>query len=346
MDHNFISPYSAADDTSSLEPMFSGVTLQSILSLHPSVFSDYAAANDLPSFAFLSDPSLSLNLPAESPQGFPTDEDLKADTSEKNPTIMPKSEPGLFEYPATSGTTSHSFDFFSGLCPPSFYDPSIFNPLPQLHSVESYPHKRPRFDSLISTPNTIPAPPQHSPDLATFGNSLLATTPPHNTKPASSSLDAPAGEKSSPVIPQSSLARQRRQKLSDKTRCLQKLMPWDKKMDQATLLEEAYKYVKFLQAQFNALQSMPSHSPFLSHCGSSHSQSSVQNGGVFGDLERLNRNQVLQVLVNSPVAQTRLCSQGFCVFSVEQLTLLSNTTGKRLILPPMMSDNASSKSFQ
>ncbi|XP_019457500.1 PREDICTED: transcription factor HEC3-like [Lupinus angustifolius] len=89
------------------------------------------------------------------------------------------------------------------------------------------------------------------------------------------------------VIPhmRSNLARQRRQKLSEKTRCLQKLMPWDTKMDQATLLQHAYKYVN--------------------------------------DLERLNRNQLLQVLVNSPVAQTMLCSQGFCVFSMEHLFLLT-----------------------
>ncbi|XP_028761559.1 transcription factor bHLH117 [Neltuma alba] len=351
MDRNFVSAYSGPDDSSSsssLDPMFSGVSLQSILSLNPSVFSDYAAGTGLPSLAFLPDDSLSLNLHGEAAQGFNSDEDHMAGTREKKPTIVPKPEPGLFEYAATCGITSHPFDFFSGSshCPTSLYDSSTFNILPQLHSIESFPHKRPRFDSLASTPNTMPAAPQHNPDPAAVGNNFFAIAPAHNTKPASSSLDAPFGEKSSAAIPQSNLARQRRQKLSDKTRCLQKLMPWDKKMDQATLLEEAYKYVKFLQAQFNALQSMPSDSPpFLSHCGASHSQSSVQNSAVFGDLERLNRNQVLQVLVNSPVAQTRLYSQGFCVFSVEQLTLLSNMTGKRLLLPQMMSDNASSKSF-
>ncbi|OIW04013.1 hypothetical protein TanjilG_30289 [Lupinus angustifolius] len=121
------------------------------------------------------------------------------------------------------------------------------------------------------------------------------------------------------VIPhmRSNLARQRRQKLSEKTRCLQKLMPWDTKMDQATLLQHAYKYVKFLQAQLTLLQSMPSSSS--SHTSSSSSSSSF----VGSDLERLNRNQLLQVLVNSPVAQTMLCSQGFCVFSMEHLFLLT-----------------------
>jgi len=137
----------------------------------------------------------------------------------------------------------------------------------------------------------------------------------------------------SPVIPQSNLARQRRQKLSEKTRCLQRLMPWDKKMDQGTLLEEAYKYVRFLQAQFRVLQSMPSQS-------SSSAPSLRQNGAVFVDLEKLNRSQLLQVLVNSPVAQTMLYSQGFCVVSLEQLSLL-----KKLIDRRQHHDPASSKSF-
>ncbi|RDX71105.1 Transcription factor bHLH117, partial [Mucuna pruriens] len=126
----------------------------------------------------------------------------------------------------------------------------------------------------------------------------------------------------SSVIPQSNLARQRRQKLSEKTRCLQKLMPWDKKMDQATLLEEAYKYVKFLQAQFRVLHSMPSNTdPFL--------LPPIQNAAVFGELDKLNRTQLLQVLVNSPVAQTMLYSQGFCVFSLEQLSLLRKLSQRR-----------------
>ncbi|KAA8524559.1 hypothetical protein F0562_010982 [Nyssa sinensis] len=67
-----------------------------------------------------------------------------------------------------------------------------------------------------------------------------------------------------PVVPQSSVARQRRQRISERTRCLQKLLPWDKKMDMATMLEEAYKYIKFLQAQISVLQSMPSDSSSFS----------------------------------------------------------------------------------
>ncbi|CAL0321851.1 unnamed protein product [Lupinus luteus] len=104
------------------------------------------------------------------------------------------------------------------------------------------------------------------------------------------------------VIPhmRSNLARQRRQKLSEKTRCLQKLMPWDTKMDQATLLHHAYKYVKFLQAQLTLLQSMPSSS---SSSSSSHTSSSSCSSFVGSDLERLNRNQLLQDISFSPPDQ-------------------------------------------
>lgn len=120
----------------------------------------------------------------------------------------------------------------------------------------------------------------------------------------------------------SSTTRMRRQKLSEKTRCLEKLLPWDKKMDTATMLEEAYKYVKFLQAQISVLQSMP---PLVEGGPSSSSDQDRNRSNeakaisVFGTLGRLNRQQLLQVLLNSPVAQTYLYSKGCCVYSVEQL---------------------------
>lgn len=134
-----------------------------------------------------------------------------------------------------------------------------------------------------------------------------------------------------PVVPQSSLARQRRQKISDKTRCLQKLMPWDKKMDMATMLEEAYKYIKFLQAQVRALQSMPCESSFVPH-------NPINDSGPLGGLTRLNRQQLLQVLVNSPVAQTMLYSKGCCVFSREQLILLKKLAEGRILLQHLLFD--------
>nr|WQQ41775.1 bHLH33 protein [Camellia japonica] len=133
------------------------------------------------------------------------------------------------------------------------------------------------------------------------------------------------------VMPQSTLARQRRQRISEKTRCLQKLLPWDKKMDMATMLEEAYKYVKFLQAQISVLQSMPCNS-------SSFEAQNHGNVNVIGGMGRLNRQQLLQVVVNSPVVQTILYSRGCCVYSMEQLVLLKKIAERKAIYQQMVFD--------
>ncbi|KAI8010167.1 Transcription factor bHLH117 [Camellia lanceoleosa] len=133
------------------------------------------------------------------------------------------------------------------------------------------------------------------------------------------------------VMPQSTLARQRRQRISEKTRCLQKLLPWDKKMDMATMLEEAYKYVKFLQAQISVLQSMPCNS-------SSFEAQNHGNVNVIGGMGRLNRQQLLQVVVNSPVVQTTLYSRGCCVYSMEQLVLLKKIAERKAIYQQMVFD--------
>ncbi|EPS66715.1 hypothetical protein M569_08064, partial [Genlisea aurea] len=97
------------------------------------------------------------------------------------------------------------------------------------------------------------------------------------------------------------------QKLSDKTRSLQKLLPWDEKMDIATVLESAYEYIRFLQAQVRALQSMPSLA-----CSSSPASYGTT---ILGNL---NQQQLLQVMINSESAQSHLYSTGCCVYSIDQ----------------------------
>ncbi|KAL7102377.1 hypothetical protein ACP275_08G116500 [Erythranthe tilingii] len=103
--------------------------------------------------------------------------------------------------------------------------------------------------------------------------------------------------------------RGKRSQLGDKTRCLRKLLPWEGKMDMATVLEEVYKYIKFLRAQVSALQSMP--------CQSGGSDIHTSGGGGGGELGRLNRQQLMQVVVNSPVAQRQLYTNECCIYSVE-----------------------------
>lgn len=107
------------------------------------------------------------------------------------------------------------------------------------------------------------------------------------------------------------------------------------------MLEEAYKYVKFLQAQVSVLQAMPlqSATPPPPPCTSNpisdvisgyydkHNNPS-DNDAVWGELGKLNRQQLLQLVVNSPVAQTLLYSRGCCVYSREQLSLLQKLAEK------------------
>ncbi|KAL2474645.1 BHLH domain-containing protein [Abeliophyllum distichum] len=222
-------------------------------------------------------------------QGFPATEtqNLK----------MPKTEQQLFNVNSVSGEFPQ-YNFFSKTTQSVAESDVIYPRLPGLLSLElpQYNHFQLGAESSSSKNPVEPA--------ATATDSERRSYHQHRFGPYRSP---------EAVAPSSTMARLRRQRISDKTRCLQKLLPWDKRMDMATMLEETYKYIKFLQAQISVLQSMP------------RTAGNDENDGAYGgELGRLNRQQLLEVVVNSPVAQTVLCSKGFCVYSVEQFVMLKN----------------------
>nr|QDH08985.1 transcription factor bHLH52-like isoform X3 [Cymbidium sinense] len=124
-----------------------------------------------------------------------------------------------------------------------------------------------------------------------------------------------------PSVRSTERSRQRRQIISERTRILEKLMPWERRLDTGTMLEEACKYVKFLEAQVTVLEAMPAVSSFM--------PSSIPPGNAFG-LHRLTRQQLLQVMVTSAMVQDILYKKGFCVVSAEQVAILRQAMERRL----------------
>ncbi|CAH8383552.1 unnamed protein product [Eruca vesicaria subsp. sativa] len=192
------------------------------------------------------------------------------------------------------------------------------SPLPLL--TRDFLTESTQFENLFSH---VATPFHHLPDLHSFEHTTTAaeevTNPPPHTKrrrletpftisPCSSSKSkSPPRPSSSSHAGISSGRRTRRRNVSDMIRSLEKLMPWERKMSLGTVLEETYKYIMFLQSQIASLRWMPLESIYPAR------------PGVATLLKSLTRQQILQVIANSPGSRNVLCTQGVCVFSYEQL---------------------------
>ncbi|BAB01396.1 unnamed protein product [Arabidopsis thaliana] len=160
--------------------------------------------------------------------------------------------------------------------------------LPDLKSIDA-----------VEEPTTMKLFPSLSPPLPAAKRQKL------NSTSSSTTSGSPTASNDGGIIT-------KRRKISDKIRSLEKLMPWERKMNLAMTLEESHKYIKFLQSQIASLRWMPLESVY-------------NTAGEVGEtdlLKSLTRQQILQVLANSPGSRNVLSSRGVCVFSYEQLLSL------------------------
>ncbi|KAJ9549179.1 hypothetical protein OSB04_021722 [Centaurea solstitialis] len=215
---------------------------------------------------------------------------------------------------------------------PISYNPTIlFGQLPELQSMEQLNHDQERrrlkhslFSPIATTTanQQILEPPALTNLQLTRSSYFTPTTPLQQIQ-----IQPPFPSPPVKLSPRET-ARRRRNTLSEKTRSLQKVLPWDKKMDMATIYEETFKYIKFLEAQITALESMPVIASPTTTSGSNFGSENPRFCNPYGALGKLNRQQLLEVLVNSSAAQTILYSKGCCIYSLEQLILFKDIAEK------------------
>ncbi|KAL8045554.1 hypothetical protein ABFX02_08G121700 [Erythranthe guttata] len=102
----------------------------------------------------------------------------------------------------------------------------------------------------------------------------------------------PAASGGGSLSAQSASARQRRRKITEKTHELGKLVPGGQKMNTAEMLQSAYKYIKFLQAEVGILDSM---------------------GGSYNHQENGDQSELMHGLITSPLIQEKLYSAEKCL---------------------------------
>ncbi|KAI3411571.1 BHLH domain-containing protein, partial [Psidium guajava] len=95
---------------------------------------------------------------------------------------------------------------------------------------------------------------------------------------------------------QSLAARHRRRKITEKTLELGKLVPGGRKMNTAEMLQAAYKYVKYLQAQVGILE---------------------RNQSIQKNEQTWRSNRELRVLLESPKIQEKLYAEEKCLVTNE-----------------------------
>ncbi|KAL6567228.1 hypothetical protein OROGR_000896 [Orobanche gracilis] len=160
-------------------------------------------------------------------------------------------------------------------------------------------------DGLAQNPNCLTDLLQPPPASQTFFISPETTLPADHFPTSWGSLPKKETTVGEGLSAQSIAARQRRRKISERTHELGKLVPGGPKMNTAEMLQAAYKYIKFLQAQVGILQ-------FLD---SNHEEN--KNGEPSSESDEEVDLMQLHVLLESPVIQEKLYSTGKCLIPMK-----------------------------
>ncbi|XP_057870928.2 transcription factor LRL3 [Cryptomeria japonica] len=226
------------------------------------------------------------------------------------------------------------------------------------YTLEDVMKKLPRVDPLfIPSPPmslSIPPSPQFSSDTSlsscqSFSGRVSCPPPPlqpseGETEHLNQLIQSQTCRKPpyASVEPPSVAARHRRNKIREKISSLEKLIPQGSKLDTARMLDEAIKYIKFLQAQFDVLESMPpvDSEPHLKsnpkiaddnvniylkpNFNGRNALAMQRSGSASASPKKLSTDQMLHSLLSSSRIQKKLFSEGKVIVTVQQKEMLAS----------------------
>ncbi|GLJ32259.1 hypothetical protein SUGI_0649270 [Cryptomeria japonica] len=234
------------------------------------------------------------------------------------------------------------------------------------YTLEDVMKKLPRVAPLLipSPPMNlgIPPSPQFSSDVSLSSClpfSARVSCPPASLQPSESEtehlnqftqLQSCRKPQYASVEPQSVAARHRRSKIRERIRSLEKLIPQGSKLDTARMLDEAIKYLKFLQAQVQVLEAMPhgdSKPDLKSNPNGADDKENIclksnyvsdaarkialtnaltlhRSGSASASPKKLSANQMLHSLLSSSRIQKKLFSAGKIIVTVQQKETLAS----------------------